>query len=119
MAITIETYADEVKSATYAQPRMRLLSIIDTGVYPNTRQLLKEFAEFNARLAPGGDLAAYKEHDDEITAKVRPYTDMIVQYLGGAMAIIEGIEAEAPGTFPGVAAYVAAEQAQQESEQPE
>ena len=44
---------------------------------------------------------------------------MIVQYLGGAMAIIEGIEAEAPGTFPGVAAYVAAEKAQAESEQPE
>ena len=70
MAITIETYADEVKFAMYAQPRMRLLSIIDTGVYPNTKLLLKEFSAFNARLAPGGDLEAYKAHDDEITAKV-------------------------------------------------
>lgn len=114
MAITIETYADEVKFAQYAQPRMELLSIIDDSVYPNSKLLLKKFAAFNARLAPGGDLEAYKEHDDGITAKVHPYTDMIVQYLGGAMAIIEGIEAEAPGTFPGVAAYVAAERAQAE-----
>ena len=116
MAITIETYADEVKFAQYAQPRMRLLSIIDTGVYPNIKLLLKEFAEFNARLAPGGDLEEFKPHDDEIAAKVRPATGYIVQYLSAAAQIFEGIEAEAPGTFPGVAAYVAAEKAQQESE---
>lgn len=114
MAIIINTYIDEVKFAQYAQPRMALLSIIDNGVYPNIKKLLREFAAFNARLAPGGDLEAYKAHDDEITAKVRPASGYIVQYLSAVAGIFETIEAGAPGTLPGVAAYVAAEKAKAE-----
>jgi len=109
MAITIETYEDEVEFAQYAQPRMELLSIIDTGVYPNTKKLLTAFSAFNARLSPGGDLAKFKDHDDLITINVRPYTDMIVQHLGAVMQIIEGIELAAPGTFPAAAKIVEVE----------
>lgn len=117
MAITIETFEDEVGLVQYATPRMELLSIIDTGVYPNAKLLLKKYAEFNKRLEPDGDLAAYKEHDDRVTAQIRPYTPTIVQNLSVVIQIFEGIAAVAPLALPHVAATVAAEKAQQESEQ--
>ncbi len=117
MAITIETFEDEVGLVQYATPRMELLSIIDTGVYPNAKLLLKKYAEFNKRLEPDGDLAAYKEHDDRMTAQIRPYTPTIVQNLSVVIQIFEGIAAVAPLALPHVAATVAAEKAQQESEQ--
>lgn len=119
MAITIETFEDEVGLVRYATPRMELLSIIDTGVYPNAKLLLKKYAEFNARLEPGGDLAEYKEHDAKVTAQIRPYTGQIVQYLAATIQIFEGIAAVAPLALPYVAATVAAEKAREESEQPE
>lgn len=106
-----------MKSTWCATPRQRLLSIIDTGVYPNAKQLLTEFAEFNARLEPGGDLAEYKEHDDRVTAPIRPYTPTIVQYLSVVLNIFEGIAEAQPAALPGIAAALAAEKAKAESEQ--
>lgn len=119
MAITIESFEDEVGMVQYATPRIELLSIIDTGVYPNAKSLLKKFAEFNARLEPDGDLAKYKEHDAKVTAQIRPATGQIVQYLSATIQIFEAIAAVAPLALPYVAATVAAEKAKEESEQPE
>lgn len=111
MTITIESFEDEVNLVRYATPRMELLSIIDTGVYPNAKLLLAKFAEFNARLAPGGDLTEYKEHDDKVTAQIRPYTGQIVQYLAAVIQIFEGIATAAPLALPYIAAAVAEEKA--------
>ena len=116
MTITIELFEDEVNLVRYATPRMELLSIIDTGVYPNAKLLLRKYAEFNARLEPGGDLAPYKEHDTKVTAQIRLYTPTIVQNLAEVIGIFEGIAVVAPLALPYVAATVAAEKAQQESE---
>lgn len=117
MTITIETFEDEVNLVRYATPRQELLSIIDTGVYPNVKKLLENFAAFNARLEPGGDLEAYKAHDEKVSAPIRPHTPTIVQCLTVAMQIFEGIAEAQPAALPGVAAALAAEKARVESEQ--
>lgn len=96
---TIETVQDERDFLAYIEARKALQSIVGQGIYPNCLAGLRAYAVFAARLAPGGDLAAFGEYHATISADVGQTVTALLGHITDVVTICQQIETATPGTF--------------------
>lgn len=96
---TIETVQDERNFLAYVDARKALQSIVGQGIYPNCLAGLRAYAAFAARLAPGGDLAAFGAYHAAVSADVAQTVADLLGHILDVVTICQQIESATPGTF--------------------
>lgn len=99
--IIINNFENELQFTEYHKRRGELRDSLRYGVYPNLKKALAIYAAFVADYAPGGalydpELWAYYE---QTIAPIAAYQDQMMAAATGIVAIMEGVEQAAPGTF--------------------
>lgn len=99
--IIINNFENELQFTEYHKRRGELRDSLRYGVYPNLVKALRLYNGFVADYAPGGAL-----YDAEIwayyQAQIEPiaaYQNQMMEAATGIVAIMEGVEQAAPGTF--------------------
>jgi len=95
--IEITDFTDEQALRTYVMARDMPRATMAYGVYPNCVKALAEYDALMARFQT--DLADFTEYHADVVKAVAPYIDQLQQAMGTIVAIMQAIEAAAPGTF--------------------
>ena len=96
---TIETIEDKNLFMAYRTARDEPRSIMAYGVYPNAVSALAAYDALLVRLQPGGDLVAFGEFHQDVTAAVGPYIAPMYTAMKTIVATMQAIEKAAPNTF--------------------
>ena len=99
--IIINNLTNELQFTEYHRRRGLLRDAMRYGVYPNLVMALSLYNAFVADYGPGGalydpELWAYYQTN---IAPIAEYQEQMMQAATGIVAIMEGVELAAPGTF--------------------